>query len=58
MTVKNVLQAVHDAIDEEMARDERVIIMGQDVGLRGGVFFRVTEGLIGHHGESRVIDAR
>ena len=56
MTVKNVLQAVHDALDEEMARDERVIILGQDVGRRGGVF-RVTEGLIDRHGAERVIDA-
>jgi 2-oxoisovalerate dehydrogenase E1 component beta subunit len=55
MSVKNVLQAVHDALDEEMARDERVIIMGQDVGLRGGVF-RATEGLIATYGENRVID--
>jgi len=55
MSVKTVLQAVHDALDEEMARDDRVIVMGQDVGLRGGVF-RTTEGLIARFGESRVID--
>jgi 2-oxoisovalerate dehydrogenase E1 component beta subunit len=55
MSVKNVLQAIHDAIDEEMARDDRVILLGQDVGLRGGVF-RVTEGLIGRYGEERIID--
>ena len=55
MAVKNVLQAVHDALDDELARDERVIVMGQDVGLRGGVF-RVTEGLIARHGASRVMD--
>jgi len=55
VSVKNVLQAVHDALDEEMAKDERVIVMGQDVGLRGGVF-RTTEGLIARYGESRVID--
>jgi 2-oxoisovalerate dehydrogenase E1 component beta subunit len=56
MTARNVLQAVHDAIDEEMARDEKVIVLGQDVGLRGGVF-RVTEGLIDRYGGTRVIDA-
>jgi 2-oxoisovalerate dehydrogenase E1 component beta subunit len=55
MAVKNVLQAVHDALDEELARDERVIVMGQDVGLRGGVF-RVTEGLIQRYGEDRIMD--
>ena len=55
MSIKNVIQAVHDALDEEMARDERVIILGQDIGLRGGVF-RATEGLIARYGEARVID--
>jgi 2-oxoisovalerate dehydrogenase E1 component beta subunit len=56
MAVKNVLQAVHDALDDELARDERVIIIGQDVGRRGGVF-RVTEGLIERYGEDRIVDA-
>ena len=56
MAIKNVLQAVHDALDEELARDDKVIILGQDVGLRGGVF-RVTEGLIQRYGEARVMDA-
>ncbi|HLH72498.1 MAG TPA: alpha-ketoacid dehydrogenase subunit beta, partial [Chloroflexota bacterium] len=55
MTVKNVLQAIRDALDEELASDERVIIMGQDVGRRGGVF-RATEGLIDRYGPSRIID--
>ena len=55
MSVKNVLQAVREALDEEMTRDERVILMGQDVGLRGGVF-RSSEGLINRFGPSRVID--
>ena len=55
MSVKNVLQAVREALDEEMTRDERVILMGQDVGLRGGVF-RSSEGLINRFGSSRVID--
>ena len=38
-----------------MARDERVILMGQDVGVRGGVFL-ATEGLLDEFGEGRVID--
>jgi 2-oxoisovalerate dehydrogenase E1 component beta subunit len=55
MAIKNVLQAVHDALDEELARDDRVIVMGQDVGRRGGVF-RVTEGLIERYGDDRIMD--
>jgi 2-oxoisovalerate dehydrogenase E1 component beta subunit len=55
MSVKNLLQAVQSALDEEMARDDRVILLGQDIGWRGGVF-RVTEGLIQRYGEQRVID--
>ena len=56
MTVKNVLQAIREALDEELASDERVIVLGQDVGRRGGVF-RTTEGLIDRYGPSRIIDA-
>jgi 2-oxoisovalerate dehydrogenase E1 component beta subunit len=55
LSTRNVLQAVHDAIDEEMARDDRVIVLGQDVGVRGGVF-RATEGLLDRYGEARIID--
>ncbi|HUX88460.1 MAG TPA: alpha-ketoacid dehydrogenase subunit beta [Chloroflexota bacterium] len=56
MTVKNVLQAIREAMDEELANDERVIVLGQDVGRRGGVF-RTTEGLFDRYGSSRIIDA-
>lgn len=55
MAEKTVIQAIKEAIAEEMERDSRVMIMGEDVGLRGGVF-RVTEGLIDKHGEYRVLD--
>jgi 2-oxoisovalerate dehydrogenase E1 component beta subunit len=55
LSTRNVLQAVHDAIDEEMARDDKVIVLGQDVGVRGGVF-RATEGLLDRYGEARIID--
>ncbi len=55
MALRNVVQAIHDALAEEMARDERVIVLGQDVGVRGGVF-RATDGLLARYGESRVID--
>ena len=40
---------------EEMARDERVFVMGEDVGVRGGVFL-ATDGLLEEFGEDRVID--
>ena len=38
MAVKSVIEAVREAISEEMARDSKVIVMGEDVGVRGGVF--------------------
>jgi pyruvate/2-oxoglutarate/acetoin dehydrogenase E1 component len=48
-------QAVRDALDEELARDERVIFIGEDVAAAGGVF-AVTPGLLEKHGAERVID--
>jgi pyruvate dehydrogenase E1 component beta subunit len=48
-------QAIREALDEEMARDERIIVLGEDVGVWGGVF-RCTEGLYNKYGEDRVID--
>lgn len=56
MARKNVLEAVHDALDEELGRDASVILMGEDVGTKGGVFL-ATHGLAATHGEDRVIDA-
>ncbi len=55
MAEKTVLQALHDALWDEMERDERVVIMGEDVGVRGGVF-RATEGFYERFGEARVVD--
>ncbi|CAM3791823.1 alpha-ketoacid dehydrogenase subunit beta [Alicyclobacillus pomorum] len=55
MAVKQYIEAIHDALQEEMARDERVFVLGEDVGVRGGVF-RVTAGLIEQFGEYRVLD--
>jgi pyruvate dehydrogenase E1 component beta subunit len=51
----NLLQAIRDALFVEMARDERVLMLGMDVGRLGGVF-RVTEGLQERFGASRVVD--
>ncbi|HTY46888.1 MAG TPA: alpha-ketoacid dehydrogenase subunit beta [Methanomassiliicoccales archaeon] len=55
MTVMNMVSAINLALREEMERDQRVIVLGEDVGLDGGVF-RVTEGLYDRFGASRVID--
>jgi pyruvate dehydrogenase E1 component beta subunit len=48
-------QALNQALSQEMEKDPRVVILGEDVGLDGGVF-RVTEGLIQKFGAERVID--
>ena len=50
-----IAQAVRDAMLEEMDRDERVVLLGEDVGVDGGVF-RATDGLIERFGPERVID--
>lgn len=55
MAEKLLIQAVHDAIDEAMDEDERVVVLGEDVGARGGVF-RATDGLLEKYGRGRVID--
>ncbi|QCS41045.1 alpha-ketoacid dehydrogenase subunit beta [Natrinema versiforme] len=50
-----LVQAVRDGLHTEMARDDDVIVMGEDVGKNGGVF-RATEGLYDEFGEDRVVD--
>jgi 2-oxoisovalerate dehydrogenase E1 component beta subunit len=55
MAEQNMVQAINDALRGEMRRDERVVILGEDVGKVGGVF-RVTAGLYDEFGEARVID--
>jgi pyruvate dehydrogenase E1 component beta subunit len=50
-----IAQAVRDAMMQEMDRDETVLVLGEDVGVDGGVF-RATEGLIERFGPERVID--
>ncbi len=55
MAKRNMVQAINLALDQEMAKDESVVALGQDIGLNGGVF-RVTEGLLDKYGEDRVID--
>ena len=55
MAEKNLLQAIHDGLAEEMRSDESVMILGEDVGRAGGVF-RVTQGLQEEFGPERVLD--
>jgi len=51
----NMVQAIRDGLAQEMERDERVVVLGEDVGPKGGVFL-VTDGLHARFGEDRVID--
>ena len=55
MTQKNVVTAIRDALHDEMADDERIVLLGEDVGARGGVF-RISAGWMEEFGEERVID--
>src|SRR5688572_7437106 len=51
-----LIEAVRVAMDEELARDPRVFITGEDVGPRGGVF-RATQGLFEKYGATRIVDS-
>jgi 2-oxoisovalerate dehydrogenase E1 component beta subunit len=55
MTEKNLVQTVHDTLWDEMKEDDRVVVLGEDVGARGGVF-RATADFLQEFGELRVID--
>src|SRR2546422_8365030 len=55
MTEKSNVQAVHDTLLAEFRRDERYILLGEDVGVRGGVF-RASDGFIEEFGRDRIID--
>lgn len=55
MAVMTYIQAITTALREELARDEKVFILGEDVGKKGGVF-RATDGLYDQFGEDRVLD--
>ena len=54
-TAVTMVEALRQALDEELARDERVFLLGEDIGVFGGAF-KVTEGLQATYGEARVID--
>jgi len=55
MPVVTYLEALRQALGEEMARDERVFLIGEDIGPYGGAF-KVTEGLVDRFGAGRVVD--
>src|SRR3954468_3894835 len=55
MPVRTFIEAIRDGIAEEMRRDEAVIVLGEDVGKKGGVFL-ATDGLWAEFGDDRVID--
>jgi 2-oxoisovalerate dehydrogenase E1 component subunit beta len=55
MATKNLLEAVRETLHDALARDDRVFIMGEDVGARGNVFL-ITAGFLEEFGRDRVID--
>ena len=55
MATMTYLQAISDAMREEMRHDERVLVMGEDIGVFGGAF-KVTDGFIDEFGPNRVMD--
>ncbi|MDA1036504.1 MAG: alpha-ketoacid dehydrogenase subunit beta [Chloroflexi bacterium] len=55
MPMMTVIEAVREAMREEMQRDASVFVLGEDVGRRGGVFL-ATQGFIDEFGEQRVLD--
>jgi 2-oxoisovalerate dehydrogenase E1 component beta subunit len=55
MAIKTYIEAVRDTLFEEMRRDDSVIVLGEDVGKKGGVFL-ATDGLWAEFGDDRVID--
>jgi len=55
MAETTYLEAIRQGLQEEMARDERVFLIGEDIGRLGGPF-KVTEGLLDRFGEGRVIE--
>lgn len=55
MTVLNIVQAVNHTLRDEMRRNDKIVVLGEDVGVNGGVF-RATQGLYKEFGPNRVID--
>ena len=55
MASLTLVQAINLALIQEMEKDDRVVLLGEDIGLNGGVF-RATEGLFQRFGGDRVVD--
>ncbi|HIE21053.1 MAG TPA: alpha-ketoacid dehydrogenase subunit beta, partial [Acidimicrobiia bacterium] len=55
MSELTLAQALNGALDTALETDERVVLLGEDIGRAGGVF-RITDGLAANHGENRVFD--
>ena len=55
MAERSILEAIRSGMDDEMERDPNVIVLGEDVGRKGGVF-GATEGLWAKYGDKRVLD--
>ncbi len=55
MPEMNLVNAVRDAMDVALDSDDEVVLLGEDIGVDGGVF-RATDGLIDEYGADRVID--
>ncbi|MBI3734220.1 MAG: alpha-ketoacid dehydrogenase subunit beta [Chloroflexi bacterium] len=55
MPIKTMIEAIRDALDAEMQNDPRVFVLGEDVGVKGGVFL-ATDGLYKKYGMKRVLD--
>jgi pyruvate dehydrogenase E1 component beta subunit len=55
MTKMTMVQALNTALKQEMAKDDSIVVLGEDVGRDGGVF-RVTDGLLEAYGENRSLD--
>ena len=55
MPPRTFIEAIRDTLADEMRRDESVIVLGEDVGKKGGVFL-ATDGLWAEFGDERVID--
>jgi 2-oxoisovalerate dehydrogenase E1 component beta subunit len=51
----NLVTAIKETLHDAMVSDERIVVLGEDVGIRGGVF-RITDGFLQEFGERRVID--
>jgi len=56
MSERTMAEALNLAMQQEMDKDERVLVMGEDVGVDGGIF-RISEGLLDRFGQGRVIDS-